>query len=322
MSILPATPENIAAAARYLAQGGLVAFPTETVYGLGADATNGFAVAAIYAAKGRPVFNPLIIHVPSAEIAWNYGERNPIAEKLAAAFWPGPLTLVLKRHPDCDVNQLATAGLDTVAIRVPGHPVALELLRQAGRPIAGPSANKSGRVSPTCAAHVAADFGDELPMIVDGGATVVGLESPIVDCTGPQAILLRPGGVTRAALERVIGTAVGDPVAPVRSAADVPTAPGQLESHYAPRATVRLDVKDVASGEALMAFGPPLAHDGPMLNLSAGGDLLEAAAHLFGHLRALDATGVTSIAVMPIPSTGLGEAINDRLRRAAAPRQG
>jgi L-threonylcarbamoyladenylate synthase len=317
MPILPTTPETISAAARYLAQGGLVAFPTETVYGLGADATNAFAVAALYAAKGRPAFNPLIIHVPGALLAWRFGVPTDAARALAAAFWPGPLTLVLQKQPDAGLAQLATAGLDTVAIRVPAHRIALQLIGQAGRPIAAPSANKSGRISPTTAQHVIADFGEDLSMILDGGATDVGLESTIVNVSGPRATLLRPGGVPRAEIERVLGV----PLIDAEVAPHAPMAPGQLVSHYAPRATVRLNARDVHAGEALLAFGAPLVHTtGPTANLSPRGDLLEAAANLFSMLRASDASGVPSIAVMPIPHTGLGEAINDRLQRAAAPR--
>jgi L-threonylcarbamoyladenylate synthase len=316
MPVLPPTPDNITAAARYLAQGGLVAFPTETVYGLGADATNAFAVAALYAAKGRPSFNPLIIHVPGAELAWRFGVPTEAARALAAAFWPGPLTLVLTKQPNSGLAYLATAGLDTVAIRVPAHRIALQLIGQAGRPIAAPSANKSGRVSPTMASHVAADFGNELSIIIDGGATEVGVESTIVDVTGARAVLLRPGGVPRAEIERVLGVPLMDAAIDPHA----PTAPGQLASHYAPRAAVRLNAHEVHAGEALMAFGAPLAHAGQMANLSLRGDLLEAAANLFSMLRALDASGAHAIAVMPIPQAGLGEAINDRLQRAAAPR--
>jgi L-threonylcarbamoyladenylate synthase len=316
MPTLPPTPENISAAARYLGQGGLVAFPTETVYGLGADATNAFAVAALYAAKGRPTFNPLIIHVPGAQLAWRFGVPTDAARALAAAFWPGPLTMVLQKQPDAGLADLATAGLDTIAIRVPAHRIALQLIGQAGRPIAAPSANKSGRVSPTTAAHVAADFGDELSIIIDGGATEVGLESTIVDVTGARAVLLRPGGLPRAEIERVLGA----PLADADATPHAPTAPGQLVSHYAPSAAVRLNAHSVHPGEALLAFGAPLPHAGPLANLSPRGDLLEAAANLFSMLRELDASGVQTIAVMPISRTGLGEAINDRLQRAAAPR--
>jgi L-threonylcarbamoyladenylate synthase len=318
MSIRPATPENIAAAARYLAQGGLVAFPTETVYGLGADATNGFAVAAIFSAKQRPAFNPLILHFPNAELVARFAEMTPLAAKLAAAFWPGPLTLVLRKLPGAPIVDLATAGLDTVAVRVPAHAIAQALLWQAGRPIAAPSANKSGRISPTTAQHVAAEFGDEISIILDGGATEVGLESTIVDATGEVPVLLRPGGVARGEIEWVAGCAVVDPVL---GAADAPSAPGQLESHYAPRAAVRLNVTEVRAGEALLAFGTPLAHGGAMESLSERGDVVEAATRLFAALRALDASGAATIAVMPIPREGLGEAINDRLARAAAPRE-
>ena len=317
MPIKPATPDAISQAARYLAQGGLVAFPTETVYGLGADATNALAVAGIFSVKGRPTFNPLIIHLPTTEIAWRYAVPNPMAEKLAAAFWPGPLTLVLPQAPGSPIEDLATAGLPTVALRVPAHPVAQALMRQTRRPIAAPSANKSNRVSPTSAAHVAADFDDEIPLILDGGETTVGLESTIIDCSGQQPALLRPGGITRVELEHVLGTALANPTT---RQSDSPSAPGQLASHYAPRATVRLNATNVRDGEALLAFGLPLTHRGPFKNLSENGDVLEAAARLFASLRALDATGVASIAVMPIPHHGLGEAINDRLRRAASHR--
>ena len=319
MTITPATSDAIASAARYLAQGGLVAFPTETVYGLGADASNGLAVAGIFSIKGRPTFNPLIIHLPATELAWRFGVPSPLAEKLAAAFWPGPLTLVLPLRPGADVDPLALAGLSTIAIRVPAHPIAQALLRQASRPIAAPSANRSGRVSPTSAAHVAADLGDDVPVILDGGDTKVGVESTIVDVTGDTPRLLRPGGITREDLARVLGMEVVD--APSASIGETaPTAPGQLASHYAPNAAVRLNAVDVRDGEALLAFGKPLTHAGPMINLSLAGDILEAAAHLFSALRTLDAAGAPSIAVMSIPNTGLGEAINDRLKRAAAPR--
>lgn len=319
MTIHPATPDAIAAAARYLVLGGLVAFPTETVYGLGADATNGLAVAGVFSHKGRPTFNPLIIHVPTAALAWRYGVPTPPAEKLAAAFWPGPLTLVLQRQQGHEIEDLATAGLPTIALRVPAHPVAQALLRQAGRPIAAPSANRSGRISPTSAAHVASDFGDDIAVILDGGDTAVGLESTIVDVSGPVPVLLRPGGVTRAEIERVLGIEMHVDPAQAR-ANDAPIAPGQLASHYAPNAMVRLNVVTVHDGEALLAFGPPLAHAGVMQNLSPAGDLIQAAANLFRALRALDGAAPRSIAVMPIPEHGLGEAINDRLRRAAAPR--
>lgn len=319
MTIQPATPASVAAAARYLAQGGLVAFPTETVYGLGADATNGLAVAGIFSVKGRPTFNPLIVHLPTAELVWRYAVPTPLAEKLAAAFWPGPLTLVLDQQPGRAIEGLVTAGLSTIAVRVPAHPVAQALLRQAGRPIAAPSANRSGRISPTSAAHVAADLGSDVPIILDGGDTDVGLESTIIDARGAVPILLRHGGISRSQIAAALGINPAN-IAAAIDAGHAPNAPGQLASHYAPAAKLRLDVTDVRSGEALLAFGTPLPHTGPMRNLSENGNLIEAAARLFSALRALDASGAPAIAVMPIPQHGLGEAINDRLCRAAAPR--
>ena len=308
----------IAAAARILRAGGLVAFPTETVYGLGADADNGEAIARLYAAKGRPAFNPLIAHVASAAAARKLARFDTAAERLAAAFWPGPLTLVLPKAEDCPVAALATAGLDSVAVRLPQHPVAQQLLRAFGGPVVAPSANRSGHVSPTTAAHVLADLGGRIDLIVDGGATPVGLESTIVACIG-DPVLLRPGGVPRAAIERVLGTALADAFA--LNDQPAPRAPGMLASHYAPRTRLRLDASAVGAREALLAFGPTPA-DGAaaavkVLNLSRRGDLIEAAANLFSHLRTLDAVGAAAIAVMPIPHHGLGEAINDRLRRAA-----
>ncbi len=312
------------AAARTLAAGGLVAFPTETVYGLGADATNGEAVARLFEAKGRPAFNPLIAHVGDLDAARALGSFGPAAERLATAFWPGPLTLVLPRRAPCPVAELATAGLDTIAVRVPSHPLARAVLAAFGRPVVAPSANRSGHVSPTTAQHVLADLTGRIELVVDGGPTPMGLESTIVACLD-GAVLLRPGALPRADIERLVPLA-----APPASAAapadadDVPLAPGQLASHYAPRARLRLAAESVAAGEALLAFGPAPARGAEraaaVLNLSPRGDLIEAAANLFSHLRALDAAGVAGIAVMPVPQQGLGEAINDRLRRAAAPR--
>jgi L-threonylcarbamoyladenylate synthase len=309
---------GIAEAARCLAAGGLVAFPTETVYGLGADASDGAAIARLYAAKGRPAFNPLIAHVANAAAAQKLGRFDAAAERLAAAFWPGPLTLVLPKVEGCPVADLATAGLDSIAVRVPAHPVAQEILRRFGGPIVAPSANRSGHVSPTTAAHVRADIGGRIDVIVDGGATPVGVESTIVACLAHTPALLRPGGVPREAIERVLQA----PLAAAPPHDDkAPRAPGMLELHYAPRTPLRLDAKHVAPGEALLAFGPAPAEGAAgavkVLNLSARGDLLEAAANLFAHLRALDASGASTIAVMPIPLAGLGEAINDRLGRAA-----
>jgi L-threonylcarbamoyladenylate synthase len=304
-------------AARALGQGQLVAFPTETVYGLAADAGNGEAVARLYEAKGRPSFNPLIAHVSDAAATRMLGEFDAAADALAAAFWPGPLTLVLRKLPNAPVAELATAGLDTIALRVPAHPIAREVIRAFGRAVVAPSANRSGHVSPTTAQHVLSDLGGRIDLIVDGSAAPMGLESTIVACLG-EPRLLRPGALSRAEIERVV--AINDTPA----ASENVLAPGQLASHYAPRARLRLDALGVEPKEALLAFGPePIegASAAAMaLNLSQRGDLIEAAARLFSHLRALDACGATTIAVMPIPSEGLGEAINDRLRRAATPR--
>ncbi len=315
--IRPADAATVAKAAELLRQGQLVAFPTETVYGLGADATNGAAVASIFAAKGRPQFNPLIVHVKDLETARSLGAFSSKALKLAAAFWPGPLTLVVNRHPQSAISHLVSAGLDTLALRVPDHPVARALLEASKLAIAAPSANRSGRVSSTRAEHVAQDLAGSVALILDGGPTAHGLESTVVDVTGDQVLMLRPGAVPLETLEAVVGEKIGRG-APVSSA---PHSPGQLESHYAPVASLRLDVTAPGKGEALLAFGPDVPPaSGPVINLSPRGDLIEAAANLFAALRALDQTGVSSIAVMPIPANGLGDAINDRLRRAAAPR--
>jgi L-threonylcarbamoyladenylate synthase len=321
--VLAASDEAVAEAARCLAAGGLVAFPTETVYGLGADATNGAAIARLYAAKGRPAFNPLIAHVADIAAARKLAAFDRAAMRLAEAFWPGPLTLVLPKRTDCPVAELATAGLDSIAVRVPDHGIAADLLRALGRPIVAPSANRSGHVSPTTAAHVLADLRGRIDLIIDGGPAPVGVESTIVACLDAPT-LLRPGGLPRSDIERVLGA----PLAEAQSAPsglEMPLAPGLLASHYAPRAHLRLDARDVRAGEALLAFGPSLPPGAEraarVLNLSAIGDLVEAAANLFSHLRALDAAGTSCIAVMPIPYEGLGEAINDRLARAAAPRE-
>lgn len=318
MSVVPASDAAIREAAAALRAGELVAFPTETVYGLGADATNGRAVAAIFAAKGRPSFNPLIVHVTDVAQAQQLAHFDDIAGRLAATFWPGPLTLVLPRRADSGLADLVTAGLDTVALRMPAHPLARALLAEAGRPVAAPSANRSGHVSPTLAAHVAADLGDRCAMILDGGATTHGLESTVVLTAGGNVTVLRPGSITADQLAQVAA-------APVRRKLEAeglaPISPGQLASHYAPRARVRLDVAAPRAGAGLIAFGADApAHAGPTINLSETGDLAEAAANLFAALRVLDQQGVDEIDVMPIPHGGLGEAINDRLRRAAAPR--
>jgi L-threonylcarbamoyladenylate synthase len=306
----------VAEAAGILRAGGLVAFPTETVYGLGADAAQGEAVARIYAAKGRPSFNPLIAHVGSLDEALRLGVFSPMALRLGAAFWPGPLTLVVPATADCPVSDLARAGLDSVAVRVPAHPVARALLAAFGGAVVAPSANKSGRVSPTTAAHVAADFGADIDCVLDGGPTHVGVESTIVSCLEDAPQLLRPGGLAREAIEELLG----QPLIAARESAIV--APGMLASHYAPRASVRLNAVEAETGEAILDFGTAMRGKSGLMrcNLSVRGDLIEAAANLFAYLRALDASGAQTIAVAPIPQEGLGEAINDRLARAAAER--
>jgi len=322
--ILPASETAVALAARSLAEGGLVAFPTETVYGLGADATNAAAIARLYQAKGRPAFNPLIAHVSDLRAAEQIANLNAQAIALAEAFWPGPLTLVLPKTRDCNVAELATAGLDTIAIRVPAHGVARAILRAFGGPVVAPSANLSGHVSPTTAAHVQSDLAGRIDLIVDGGPVAVGVESTIVGCFD-EAVLLRPGGLPRGEIERVLGRELAQPPGDADSGSGQPLAPGMLASHYAPRTKVRLNACNVEPGEALLAFGP-VAVSGvdaatSVLNLSARGDLNEAAANLFGYLRSLDTKGAHTIAVMPVPHHGLGEAINDRLRRAAVARE-
>lgn len=306
-------------AAALLREGGLVAFPTETVYGLGADAGRADAVARLYAAKGRPSFNPLITHVAAVATARRIARFDAAADRLAAAFWPGPLTLVLPCTDRSAVCDLARAGLDSVAIRVPSHPVAQALIAAAGRAIVAPSANRSGRISPTAADHVMEDLDGRVDAVVDGGPTAIGVESTIVSCLDEDTRLLRPGGVSRDAIE----AALGQPLRTGDGAGSAPVAPGALLSHYAPRATVRLDATEIRPGEAALLFGGTLpGTEGAVarLDLSSSGDLAEAAANLFGHLRRLDEVGAPTIAVAPIPDRGLGEAINDRLRRAAAER--
>lgn len=302
-------------AVRLLLAGRLVAFPSETVYGLGADATNDAAVAGIFAAKGRPRFNPLITHYADAEGAAREVVLDRRAEELAARFWPGPLTLVLPRRRDSRVSLLCSAGLDSLGVRVPRHPLTLDLLRRLDRPLAGPSANPSGRVSPTRAEDVREAFGPAVALVLDGGPCPVGVESTVLDLTEERPRLLRPGAVTRAELEAVLGPLAGaNNGGPLKS-------PGLLKSHYAPGLPVRLNAESVAPDEALLAFGPtPLPGAVATVNLSARGDLLEAATRLFAALRTLDRPSYTAIAVMAIPQEGLGEAINDRLARAAAPR--
>ena len=304
------TEINLAAEA--LKNGGLVAFPTETVYGLGADATNDTAVAKLFAAKGRPSFNPLISHVHAAEAAFALGEFSAEAKKLAQAFWPGPLTVVLPRTEDCPVSLLASAGLSSIALRVPGHPLALALLQAVDRPVVAPSANLSGRASPTTAAHVKRGLGKKVAVILDGGPCTVGVESTVVSFMGQRAALLRPGGLSRGDIERILGHELK-----VEADSTQPHSPGQMESHYAPHAVLRLEATAPQKGESYLGFG---AHDHGPYTLSARGDVVEAAASLFRMLHELDGFGVKAIAVAPIPHEGVGEAINDRLRRAAAPR--
>ena len=319
MALRPADGAGIAAAADRLRSGGLVAFPTETVYGLGADAADDRAVARIFEAKGRPRFNPLIVHAPdlAAHRAWAVFDRRAL--RLAEAFWPGALTLVLPRTPDAPVSQLVSAGLDTVAVRAPDHPAAQALMRAAGCPVAAPSANRFGRLSPTEARHVEASLGDAVDIVLDGGPCPGGLESTVLSLTGETPVLLRPGLVTHETIEAVVGPIEAVPVAPPGAPLE---SPGMLAAHYAPRARLRLNAGDaLEQGEALLAFGdapePGAAGYAVVRNLSPAGDLVEAAATLFRLLHELDALAPAAIAVAPIPDDGLGAAINDRLRRAA-----
>ncbi|WP_374377125.1 L-threonylcarbamoyladenylate synthase [Dongia sp.] len=317
--IVPADDANIALAAGALRRGELVSFPTETVYGLGGDACNDRAVAAIYAAKGRPSFNPLIVHVPSLAAAAALGEFSEDALALGRAFWPGPLTLVVRRQRKCPLSLLVSAGMDSVALRVPAHPVARALLTASNLPLAGPSANPSGRISPTNARHVEEGLGDKVAMILDGGPCRIGVESTVLSLLDEKPALLRPGGVSPEEIAAIIGRPV-EIAAPVGDVEAGLHGPGRLLSHYAPDRPVRLNAVNAQAGEALLAFGRNAPHAGITLNLSETGDLAEAAANLFAMLRALDRPDVTGIAVMPIPEVGLGIAINDRLTRAAAPR--
>ncbi len=322
--VFAADAAGIARAASLLRDGALVAFGTETVYGLGADATNARAVAAVFDAKGRPHFNPLICHYPDAEAAFAQVEASDLARRLAARFWPGPLTMVLPRRVTCPVALLAGAGLDTLAVRVPAHPVATALLRAAQVPIAAPSANRSGEVSPTTAAHVMSGLGGRIAAVLDTGPCPVGVESTVLDLTGARPFLLRPGGATAEAIAAVVGPLRRGVTPAAAEASRTFRSPGMLVSHYAPALPVRLEATDVAADEALLAFGPPPAGAGLVYQLSASADLAEAAARLFEGLRALDAEGgrrgCSRIAAMPVPDHGLGAAINDRLQRAAAPR--
>ena len=312
MSIAPATPETIAQAADILRSGGLVAFPTETVYGLGGDATNDAAVEKIYAAKGRPSFNPLIVHVGAPDWVASIAQADARFGTLTRAFWPGPLTLVMKRHTTSSVSKLVSAGLDSVAVRMPDHPVAASLLLAVSRPLAAPSANKSGSISPTEARHVLDSLARPPALIIDGGKCRVGVESTVLDLTTLTPVILRPGAITREQIEAVIG-----PVTIGTDTPHAPKSPGQLASHYAPGLPVRLNAAEAKTDEILIGFGPAQG----TLNLSPRGDLAEAAANLFALLRQADnATLYKCIAVAPVPEQGIGLAINDRLRRAAAPR--
>ena len=313
MPVVQAKPEAISEAARALGRGDIVAFPTETVYGLGANALDANAVAKVFAAKERPRINPLIVHVLGIAEAEAYAVVDATAQKLAEPFWPGPLSLVLNKRPGCPITDLVSAGLDTIALRAPAHPVARALLAEAKLPIAAPSANRSGRISPTTAAHVEAELGDIPALILDGGPCPLGLESTVVSLAGPAPTLLRLGALPREAIEAVLGQTLAQakPDAPLAS-------PGRLATHYAPDTRLRLGATSVGPKEALLAFGPHVPTGAlATVNLSASGDLKEAAAKLFGALRELDQAGAATIAVMPIPNQGLGEAINDRLQRAA-----
>ncbi len=318
MTIVAATPSAIRRAADLLRAGELVGFPTETVYGLGADATNPAAVAKIYAAKHRPRFNPLIVHVADLAAAQQLAEFSDAAGRLAAAFWPGPLTLVLPLRAEAGIPDITVAGLATVAIRVPKHAVAQDLLRTFGHPVAAPSANRSGHVSATSPDHVAADLGAHCALILEAGSSEIGLESTVIDASSGELTVLRQGGLPR----DKITAETGEKIALAGATGRRPNSPGQLLSHYAPRCGLRMNATAIGPSEALLAFGPHAPDTkGPSINLSPSGDLREAATRLFAALRELDQPGINCIAAMPIPDTGLGEAINDRLRRAAAPRE-
>jgi L-threonylcarbamoyladenylate synthase len=310
---MTSTSFDITKAGQALKDGALVAFPTETVYGLGADATNEKAVASIFETKGRPQFNPLISHISFNDSAINYSNLTDLSQKLIEIFWPGALTLVLPRSDHCPIAHLASAGLDTVALRMPAHPIAQSLIEAAGTPVAAPSANRSGEVSPTTAQHVRDSLGTATPLVIDGGPCEIGLESTVIRVLPEGAQLLRPGSISREEIEAITG-----PLVEMGAHDQAIASPGQLASHYAPRTPLRLNATSVKPGEALLAFGDPLAGNcAAVLNLSAKENTKEAAANLFSYLRALDKGNYEGIAVMKVSSTGLGEAINDRLTRAA-----
>ncbi|MGM0560334.1 MAG: L-threonylcarbamoyladenylate synthase [Pseudomonadota bacterium] len=314
--LLSNTPGDIAKAAQLLQQGELVSFATETVYGLGGNACDDQAVAGIFEAKGRPRFNPLIVHFPDSQAAAQEVVFSQTALKLASAFWPGPLTLVLPRRADSRISLLCSAGLDSLAVRVPAPETARTLLRKAGCPVAAPSANRAGKISPTRAAHVMDELSGRIAAVLDDGACKVGVESTVVSLTGERPALLRPGGLAREEIEKLLGSPLDSPCTenPVSS-------PGMLKSHYAPQAALRLNATSIKPEEAFLAFGDEHEAKGKAhFNLSPAGDLREAAANLFAALRELDRPGISTIAVAPIPDRGLGQAINDRLQRAAAPR--
>jgi L-threonylcarbamoyladenylate synthase len=313
------TPENLAKAAETLRNGGLVAFPTETVYGLGADATNRDAVARVYAAKGRPAHNPLIVHIADSVAAESLALIDERTRAVMAQFWPGPLTLVLPHRPDSPITDMARAGLNTIALRCPNHATARQLIALTGRPLVGPSANPSGRLSPTTPLHVADGLGEAVAMILSGGQCDIGVESSVLDLTTNQAVLLRPGAINAVMLAPLLGDvrqSIGNP--------DQPSAPGQLLRHYAPRLPLRLNARDVAADEAFLNFGPnPFAPKGGVMrrNLSEAGDWEEAAHNLFAMLADLETSGARAIAVAPLPDTqdyGIADALRDRLTRAAA----
>lgn len=308
---------GIERAANLLRSGEVVAFPTETVYGLGADATNDSAVARIFEAKQRPQFNPLIVHFSKPENVWNETKPSPIGEKLASEFWPGPLTVVVNRRSDSTLSRLVSAGLETVAVRIPAHEKAREMIEMAGCPVAAPSANRSGSISPTCAQHVVESLGDRIPLVLDGGDCSVGLESTIVDISDATPVILRPGGVSQEAIEDALGHKVTQFQEVNETGSAALKAPGQMLSHYAPNASVRLCASKANPGEVLLGFGNV---KDATLNLSPESNLVEAAANLFAMLHQLDSQGAKAIAVSPVPDVELGAAINDRLRRAAAPR--
>lgn len=314
LRILGSRDEDLQTASALLQDAQLVAFPTETVYGLGGDATSDRSVAAIFKAKGRPSFNPLIVHFPNREAAWSHVEVNPKAKMLGELYWPGPLTLVLPRKQSSNISLLASAGLDTIAVRVPAHPIAKRLLSMCERPLAAPSANRSGSISPTNSAHVASSLGNNISAVIDGGPCTIGLESTVVGFEGDQSILLRQGGITYEDIKAIIG-----PVMLASQDSEI-TSPGMLQRHYAPQSPIRLNANHVSSGDLVLGFGPVNDMDFPdgSLNLSESADLTEAAANLFAMMRALDGKNPRSIVVMPIPKHGLGAAINDRLNRACA----